>query len=379
MQTAPAELARASHSRAQVRADIQSVDAAAFTIPTDRPESDGTLEWDSTTINVAEARAAGVAGVGYTYTSHAAAAVIQSDLAPIVRGMPADQPERAWWAMRSAARNLPARGLVMCAISAVDAALWDLAARLAGLPIAALLGAVRDEAPAYGSGGFTSYSTHELQEQLADWVEKGLPRVKMKVGRDPAADPARVRAAREAIGKEAQLFVDANGAYTVPQAVALAHEFAEAGVSWLEEPRPSDDVRGLSAVRAGAPAGMDIAGGEYCDTEESITAILDAGAVDVLQPDVTRCGGFTGLRRAAAICGAQHTPISLHCAPSLSAHAACALREVRHVEWFHDHARIEHMIFDGAPSPSNGALRPDRGSPGLGLRLRREEAHRFRA
>jgi L-alanine-DL-glutamate epimerase-like enolase superfamily enzyme len=274
-------------------------------------------------------------------------------------------------------RNLGRPGIASSAIAAVDIALWDLKARLLGLPLVSLLGAVRDAAPVYGSGGFTSYSIRQLCQQLSGWVRQGIPRVKMKVGTEPRDDPERVRAARDAVGSDTELFVDANGAYDRKRALAFAEYFAAAGVSWFEEPVTSDDLEGLRLLRDRAPAGMDIAAGEYGYDLWYFRRMLDAGAVDVLQADATRCAGITGFLRAGALCEARSLPFSAHTAPSVHAHPACALPALRHVEYFHDHARIEHMLFDGALEPFHGELRPDTSRPGLGLVLKRADAARF--
>jgi L-alanine-DL-glutamate epimerase-like enolase superfamily enzyme len=239
------------------------------------------------------------------------------------------------------------------------------------------LGAVRDAAPVYGSGGFTSYSTGQLRDQLSGWVEAGIPRVKMKIGRNPADDLGRVRAARGAIGPDAELFVDANGGYSRKQALALAEAFVESNVTWFEEPVSSDDLDGLRLLRDRAPASMEIAAGEYGYDLFYFRKMLEAGAVDVLQADGTRCGGITGYLRAGVLCEARGLPFSAHCAPSLHAHPSCALPAFRHLEYFHDHARIEHLFFDGALSPVAGALHPDLGRPGLGLELKRQDAARY--
>ena len=141
-------------------------------------------------------------------------------LAGVVQGRDAMDVPGAWSAMAAAIRNLGRPGIASMAISAVDAALWDLKARLLELPLVTLLGAARDAGAVYGSGGFTSYSIEQLHEQLGGWVAAGITRVKMKIGRHPADDLRRVRAAREAIGPRRELFVDANGAYSRKQALA---------------------------------------------------------------------------------------------------------------------------------------------------------------
>ena len=358
---------------------IGSIEASTYTIPTDRPESDGTFEWDKTTIVIVEARAGNERGLGYTYASRATAAIVRETLAPIVQGRDALDVPGAWSAMLHEVRNLGRPGMCSMAIAAVDAALWDLKGRLLGLSLLSLLGAVREAVPVYGSGGFTSYSMQELQTQLGGWARDGIACVKMKIGRDARADLERVKAAREAIGPAVGLFVDANGAYGRKQALAQAERFARDDVTWFEEPVSSDDLEGLRLIRDRAPAGMAIAAGEYAYDLWYVRRMLDAGAVDVMQVDASRCAGITGYLRAAALCESRSMDVSGHCCPSLHAAVSCALPNVRHIEYFHDHARIEHMLFDGALDPVNGELRPDRGRPGLGLELKQADAARFAA
>jgi L-alanine-DL-glutamate epimerase-like enolase superfamily enzyme len=364
----------------RLQAPVQELEVQAFTIPTDGPEADGTLAWDSTTIVVVHAYGSGEWGLGYTYADVATATLIESKLASVVEGADAMDPQAAWTAMVGAIRNLGRPGISSMAIAAVDVALWDLKARLLRLPLCKLLGMARDRVPIYGSGGFTSYSLGRLQEQLGGWVQQGIPRVKLKVGSVPGDDPGRVRAVREAIGPNAELFVDANGAYERKQAISLAERFREdACVSWFEEPVSSDDLEGLRLVRDGAPAGMAIAAGEYGYDLPYFERMLEAGAVDVLQADITRCGGVTELLRVDALCRARSMPISLHCGPAIHLHAGLALEQLVHLEYFHDHVRIEGLLFEGVSRPRGGALYPDLDRPGIGLALKRAEASRYAA
>jgi L-alanine-DL-glutamate epimerase-like enolase superfamily enzyme len=355
---------------------IEQIEVAAYEIPTDAPEADGTLEWDSTTLVVVHARGGEEIGVGYTYADVSTAKLIESKLADVVRGRDALAPQAAWAAMVRAIRNLGRQGVASMAIAAVDCALWDLKARLLELPLCRLIGMANDSVPVYGSGGFTSYSVSRLQEQLAGWVERGLPRVKMKIGSHPHEDLERVRCAREAIGPNAELFVDANGAYTVKQALAFADRFSsEAAVSWFEEPVSSDDLAGLRLVRDRGPAGIAVAAGEYGYDAGYFARMI--GAVDVLQADVTRCAGITELLRVDGLCRAQAVPLSLHCGPAIHLHPGLALDKLVHLEYFHDHVRIEHLLFDGVPTPRGGALWPDLGRPGNGLEFKRADADRY--
>jgi L-alanine-DL-glutamate epimerase-like enolase superfamily enzyme len=356
---------------------IDAIRVAAYTIPTDRPESDGTLEWDSTTIVVVTLSAGDVEGLGYTYASSAAAQVVLADLARHVVGRDPFDISGTWARLVGAVRNLGRQGVAATAISAVDVALWDLKARLLGVSLVDLLGAARSSIPAYGSGGFCSYDDATLADQLGGWARDGFRFVKMKVGREPGRDPERVAVGRRAIGDDVELFVDANGAHDRAGALAAAERFGEAGVTWFEEPVTSDDLAGLRLLRNRAPAGMAIAAGEYGWDAFAFRALLEAGAVDVLQADATRCLGITGFLLAAALCEAHTTPLSTHCAPALHLPLACAARPVVHVEWFHGHVRIEHLLFDGAPDPRDRGLSPDRSRPGLGLRLRERDAAPF--
>jgi L-alanine-DL-glutamate epimerase-like enolase superfamily enzyme len=359
------------------KVEVDGLEVSAYTIPTDQPESDGTLEWDSTTIVVVEVSGGGETGLGYTYGETAVAELIRSKLEGVVRGADAMSPPAAWSKMQAAIRNAGQQGVGAMAVSAVDIALWDLKARLLGVALADALPRFHASVPVYGSGGFTSYSDERLTEQLAGWVDDRIPRVKIKVGRDPERDPQRLRVAREAIGARTELMVDANGAFDRKQALAWAQRYAEFDVVYFEEPVSSEDRAGLALLRDRGPAGMAIAAGEY---EWGLSGLAElAGCVDVLQADVTRCGGITNLLRADAICKTQQVGFSAHCAPAISAHACCAMQTLRHLEYFHDHVRIERMLFDGTLDPEGGELTPDRSRPGLGLDLRRADAEEYRA
>jgi L-alanine-DL-glutamate epimerase-like enolase superfamily enzyme len=367
-------------SSTELAARIDAIEVAAYTIPTDAPEADGTLAWNSTTMVLVEVRSGEVCGTGWTYGPLACVQMIIDQLADVVLGGDALDVGGAFDGMVKAVRNAGRPGAVGYAISAVDVALWDLKARLLGLPLHRLLGAVREEVPVYGSGGFTSYHEDQLRKQLAGWVYgQQIPRVKIKVaeswGTDVGRDLKRMAQARDAVGAGMELFVDANGGYDRKQAIRVIRAAAELDISWFEEPVTSDDLEGLREVRdAVAP---DVAAGEYGYDLTYFRRMCAAGAVDCLQADVSRCGGITEWLRVAAIAAAHHLEISGHCAPHLHAHAAMATPNLRHLEWFHDHVRIEHMFFDGALDPQGGALCPHPTAPGHGLCLQREVASRY--
>jgi L-alanine-DL-glutamate epimerase-like enolase superfamily enzyme len=333
------------------------------------------LRWNATTLVLVELDAGGETGTGWTYADPAVGAIVRDELAPRLERFDARDTRRIWNALGAAVRNDGRSGLASYAVAALDIALWDLRARLCGVALCDLFGVVRDAVPVYGSGGFTSYDVRTLREQLGGWAADGMAAVKMKVGRDAGADIDRVAAARAAIGPHVGLFVDANGGYEPAQAIAMAHRFADSGVTWFEQPVDHADLDGTARVRDRVPAGMEVTSGEYI-TDTALAARV-AAAVDVLQADATRCGGYTGLLAIDGYCEVARKPLSTHCSPSLHLHAAAAMLRLRHMEWFHDHVRIERMLFDGFVEPVDGLMRPDRSRPGHGLAFRRAQAQRF--
>jgi L-alanine-DL-glutamate epimerase-like enolase superfamily enzyme len=305
--------------------------------------------------------------------------MIRDELAPAVCGLDALDVPGAWLAMVRAIRNAGRPGISSMAIAAMDTALWDLKGRLLGLPVSALLGRVRSDVPVYGSGGFTSYSDRQLRDALHGWIRQGIGRVKIKIGEDRGGredrDLSRIELARSVIGDGVELFVDANGGYGRTQAIRVGHRCRDWDVRWFEEPVSSDDLDGLRRVRDALD--LDVAAGEYGYDLPYFRAMCAAGAVDVLQADVSRCAGITEWLRVAAVAAAQGLDVSAHCAQSLHAQPACAVANLRHLEYFHDHARVDRLLFDGVLEPIDGILRPDPARPGLGLELKGADAARY--
>lgn len=360
---------------------VDSVVTTIYTVPTDAPEADGTLAWDSTTLILVEVQADGFMGTGWTYGPPACASVIKDKLADIVTGRNAMDVGGSFEAMVIAVRNMTRPGIAGYAISAVDIALWDLKSRLLDLPLHRLLGAVRDEVPVYGSGGFTSYDEAQLRAQLAHWVDdQSIPRVKIKIGqswgRAPQRDLDRMRQARDIIGPDTELYVDANGGYSAKQAIRVMDSASDLDIRWFEEPVSSDDLDGLRHVRERVAA--DVTAGEYGTDVYYFRRMCAAGAVDCLQADASRCGGITEFLRVAAVAASYGLQVSSHCGPHLHAHVAAATPNFRHMEWFHDHVRIESMFFDGTLDPSGGTICPDDSAPGNGLTLRRSDIEKYR-
>jgi L-alanine-DL-glutamate epimerase-like enolase superfamily enzyme len=359
-------------------ASIEAVEAHVFEVPTATDqEQDGTLTWSSTQVVVVEIHSGGHTGLGYTYAHPATADIIEQTLAPIVTQGDSLEPQASWARMQVQIRQSGHAGLAAMAVSAVDIALWDLKARQLDIALADLLGRFQSSVEIYGSGGFCNLDETELRAQVEGWHKAGVSRMKIKVGARPQEDLGRVALVQALAGPDVEVMVDANGAYSVPEALAYAAQFATLGVAYLEEPVSSLNVGGLAAVRARAPAGMAIAAGEYAWNLATLHGLLHSGAVDILQADVTRCGGITNLLRVDGLCRACEVPFSAHCAPGVSAHVCAAMESARHIEYFFDHVRVEAALFDGNLVPRDGRLEPDRSRSGHGLSLNSERASAF--
>ena len=290
-----------------------------YTVDTPDPEADGTLHWDATTAVVVHVAAESVTGLGWTYSSPAAASVIAEELSAVVTGRDPFDVGGAWAAMHRHCRNFGTRGLVMQALSAVDIALWDLKSKLCGQPLTTTLGQVRPTVPIYGSGGFTSLDPTQLADQVDGWRTAGCTAMKIKIGQDWGAEPTRdldrVCQLRELAGDDVDVMVDANGGYTVAQARRAGAALDDLGVTWFEEPVSSDDVDGLRVIRQGVRC--DVAAGEYVSDLYDARQLVPV--VDCLQLDATRCGGYTGWLAAATLAASHNMQVSAHCAPALHA------------------------------------------------------------
>jgi L-alanine-DL-glutamate epimerase-like enolase superfamily enzyme len=359
---------------------VDSIEASSYTVPTDAPEADGTFAWTDTTLVLVQVSGGGKVGTGWTYGSSAAVALVRETLAPLIAGRTFLDVEDAWRHQVAALRNIGRPGIGSMAVSAIDCALWDLAARRAETPLHALLGARRQTVPLYGSGGFTSYNRRQLAAQLDGWLDLGMARVKIKIGEDwgrrETRDLDRIRQTRELVGPDIEVFVDANGAYSTVQAVRLTRALEDIGVTWFEEPVSSDDHAGLREVRHAFNG--DVTAGEYGYSLAYFRHLINAEAVDCVQVDVTRCGGVTELLQIAALAQQHGLSVSGHCAPYQHAAVLAAVPNLRHLEWFHDHVRIEQQLFDRTSTVADGELHLDENAPGNGLRWRADAAEPYR-
>jgi L-alanine-DL-glutamate epimerase-like enolase superfamily enzyme len=223
--------------------------------------------------------------------------------------------------------------------------------------------------PIYGSGGFTTLTDAELAEQVDGWLSVGCRAMKIKIaeqwGTTVDRDLDRVRRLRELAGSGVDLMVDANGGYTTGQARRVGAKLDDLGVRWFEEPVSSHDTEGLANLRNFLRC--DIAAGEYAADVYDIRALLPV--VDCLQLDATRCGGYTGFLAGATLAQSHNLQVSAHCAPALHTPVAAAVPNLRHIEWFADHARLENLLVTGSPQPREGTLPTEGSRAGHGMEL----------
>jgi L-alanine-DL-glutamate epimerase-like enolase superfamily enzyme len=320
---------------------------------------------------------AGLSGLGFAYalqsSGRALLAVAEDDLAPIVIGEdPLDHERlaaRAYWRLQTVGR----RGLVAQAYSAVDLALWDLKGKAANLPLYKLLGGARDSAPAYASdSGWLWMGPEEILDASRPYLEQGLLGIKVKVGADPEADAERLSQIREGLGDDAWLAVDANERYDYATALAMGHYFEEEiGADWFEEPTWCEDVAGYARLKSRLE--MPIAGGEMLFGRDEFAAYLKEGALDVVQPDVTRLGGLTAWLKVASLAETHHRPLSPHLLPEVGVHLCCGLPGVVNVEYM----PWLWPLWQQPPKLEKGRLLPPAQS-GLGLEVNPEALAKFR-
>lgn len=271
---------------------------------------------------------AGLRGTGFAYTGglggSAVRELVEAYLAPLVRGEDVRDVERlwrrCWWELHS----LGSGGLTRLALATIDVALWDLLGQRAGLPLYRLMGGARDRIPAYGSGINMHLDGEPLLEQMRGFLGQGYRAVKMKVGRDdPREDVERLAAVRRLVGPGVPVMVDANQKWTPGEAIRRARLLEPFDPYWLEEPVLADDREGHVHVRRGTS--IPVALGESLHTRHEFADHLRAGAVDVIQADVVRVGGFTEWLKVAKLAEGFNVPVAPHFVLELSLHAVCAV------------------------------------------------------
>ncbi len=327
----------------------------------------------------------GAEGFGYTYAGTVGGtmvrAAIQDILAPLLVGADAGLIEHHWAAMFQEGLLVGRRGALLRAISAVDIALWDLAAKRAGLPLYRLLGGYQAEVPAYASGGYylAGKGTNGLAAEMERYLHAGFQSVKIKVGGAPLAeDVARVQAARKAIGPGVRLALDANNAYrSVAEAIRAAQAFEPFDIWWFEEPLAPDNIPGHAEVAAATS--IPVATGEIHASRWDFRDIILDGAAQILQPDAGVLGGVSEWMKVAHAAAAFDLPVAPHWHADLHAHLVGAAANALTVEYFfleEDIYNFERILRERLRPTADGRLPiPDR--PGLGLVLDEAAIDRF--
>jgi L-alanine-DL-glutamate epimerase-like enolase superfamily enzyme len=314
-------------------------------------------------------------GVGVT-TSRA---VIHEALKPLLLGQDALAHEKLWEEMFWRVRGFGRKGVAFSAISSIDIALWDLKAKFFGVPLFMLLGPFTATVPIYGSGGWTSFTEDELVREQVGYVERGIPRIKMKVakdfGRAEEEDLRRLAAVRKAVGDDVEIYVDANNGFYAKQAIGFARRMADYDVRWFEEPVLADDIAGLAAIARAID--IPVATGEHEYTKYGFKALLEAGGADIVQPDVGRVGGVTEWMKVAHLAHAYNLPVAPHAVQLVHLHLACCTPNLKVVEYLGVSEETDRIFYTEFPEPKNGMWSPYPDRPGLGLELDPRAVERY--
>lgn len=365
-------------------AKIDSISVATARVPLDNATSFATRTVSARDYGLVRIRAGGFEGVGFCYAGSSGgtlvAQAVERLLAPLLLGSDSLLVEGLWQRMFQETLLHGRAGSVMRAISIVDCALWDLNARASKLPLYKYLGAAVDDAvPAYASGGYylPGKTPKRLGAEMAGYVRAGFRAVKMKVGRlSPREEAARVRAAREAIGPDIELMLDANNAWhDLPTAMRYVERFEPYDPYWIEEPFFPDDIE--NHARLAKLTRIPVATGEIGTGRWHFKEILDKGGARILQTDALVCGGVTEWRRIAATAASYGVTVCPHWFHDLHAHLVAATPNARYVEFFPDDQVLNfRRLIDTQLAHRNGTLILPK-SPGLGFRFEEKAVARY--
>jgi len=315
----------------------------------------------------------GLEGFGLTYHEvggEATKCLILNDIAPKLIGMDPLQNEVIWQNFFHYLRGVGRKGLMFCALSAVDIALWDLKGKILGLPLYRLMGGNKNKVPVYASGGWTSYCDEQLVDEIKSMVDQGYNMVKFKVGveggKKPLRDVKRVSKVREAVGPNIGIMLDANNCWDSSTAVRFANLVKEYDIMFLEEPVFADDIPGLARFKRGTD--LPLASGEHEYTKFGARDLVMNSAADIIQMDATRAGGYTEMIKAAAITEAWNLKFAPHAMENIHIHLVSAIPNALFLERLLLFENITSNIYIDPPIPENGFMEiPD--LPGLGLVL----------
>ena len=358
---------------------IATVDVDVLRVPVDRPYVAAGRAVDANWHVLARVTTAdGVQGFGYivyprpdlmTAISHAS-----RELGEHLVGLSVLEPEAAWDRLARRGDWVGPGGLLHCALTPLDVAVWDAAGKTMGQPLHRLLGGYRDRLPTYASDGlWVSLSPDELAASAKSHVDNGFPAVKLRLGKEPTPEleARRIHAVRAAVGPDVRIMVDATESWSLTRARQTGRILQDSGIAWLEDPVHHLDVAGLAALRRRLD--IPIAAGEHLYHLDAFRSLLDARAVDVLILDLARVGGVTPWRKIAALAQAHRIPVCGHVVPEIQVHLLCAVPNGYLVEYVPRSAGILKSM----PRLERGELVAPQ-KPGLGLELDDAAVRRYR-
>lgn len=289
-------------------------------------------------------------GIGFSYSKRAggpAQFAHAKEIAPTLIGEDPNDIAKIWTKLVWAGASVGRSGVATQAIAAVDIALWDLKAKRAGLPIAKLLGAHRDSVQCYNtSGGFLHTPIEQVLENASQSLASGIGGIKIKVGQpDWKADITRLEKIREYLGDDVPLMVDANQQWDRPTATRMCRILEHFNLAWIEEPLDAYDAEGHAQLAR--TFDTSIATGEMLSSVSEHLRLIEAGSVDIIQPDAPRIGGYTQFLKLAAFAAQEYLQMAPHYAMELHVHLAATYPHgtwVEHFDWldplFNEHLEI---------------------------------------
>jgi L-alanine-DL-glutamate epimerase-like enolase superfamily enzyme len=319
---------------------------------------------------------AGETATGWTFTSdygggEAVKALLDQLLVPRIIGRSSQDIETIHADLRHRTHRL-GHGIASLAIAAIDIALWDLRARIAGIPLARALGQMRDRVPAYGSGRASpTLPPDDLVRFSSEYVDAGFRAVKIRVGREPARDVERIKAVRDAVGDDIRIMCDANERLDLPTALWLGPRLADLGIYWLEEPLPSQDIAGYRRLRAALP--IPLALGEHVYSQGEFMPYMTGGAIDIVQPDACMIGGLTEALRVARAATALGLAVAPHFMTEIHVHLAAAVAQPAYVEFY---PFMDDLLTHGLEVEDGHVVVPT--APGHGVEFTGEAWRRYR-
>ncbi len=309
----------------------------------------------------------GIEGIGVTTFGGKIVRTLKSALeefGELIKGEDPLRTEQVTAKLRAASAPCGPGGVAALAISAIDIALWDIRGKAFGVPLARLLGGLRDRVPAYASGALTRTTPPgKLERAAAALVEKGYSQIKTQMavdGLNAAQEVERIRLVRGAVGPNTNLMVDINQRWSVHEAISIGHQIEDLHLGWLEDPTRCDDYQGLAEIARALAT--PICAGEYLYGIEPHRQTMMHHAVDIVMIDLLRAGGVTQWMKIAGMAEAFNRPVASHLLPEIHVHLIAAVPNglvVEYMPW-------TWRLFDNPPMPEKGEMKVPTAA-GLGL------------